>query len=176
MLAPPPFTTVESKLPALWPLLMTELYAARYHNKCLMSPYTERYVLYPTPLRAKFLWEHRHRDFNTLWWRVEVGHLPFKKVVRTWIARRMRQAFRTALYQQGFDAQGRPLPAAEIQGKEIPSRRSGIAGTVAITATDKTKKASDVQIQKEMNAVVEKLVTVARKTLPSGTAASQKLD
>jgi hypothetical protein len=57
------------------------------------------------------MWENRSK--NELWWRVninvELGN--YKRVVRSWAARRARSAFRQALAHHGLDPLGHPLPS-----------------------------------------------------------------
>lgn len=83
----------------------------RYHAKPIIPPVARRYLGSPVhPLRPKIAHMYEHRDPNTLWWRVSVSQLtPFKRVVRSWCARRARAAFKQALKQQGLDRSGRPL-------------------------------------------------------------------
>lgn len=83
----------------------------RYQASPIIPPVARRYLGSPVhPLRPKIAHMYEHRDPNTLWWRVSVSQLTqFKRVVRSWCARRARTAFEQALKQQGLDRLGRPL-------------------------------------------------------------------
>ncbi|KAJ5733066.1 hypothetical protein N7533_013513 [Penicillium manginii] len=73
-----------------------------------------RYLTAPGhPLRPKIAHMWNNRSKNELWWRVninvELG--SYKRVVRSWAARRTRSAFQQALAHHGLDPLGHPLPS-----------------------------------------------------------------
>ena len=55
--------------------------------------------------------KHRYdnRPTDCLWWSVSANPLGGKKVIRSWTARRVRQAIIEALKARGFDRDGRPV-------------------------------------------------------------------
>lgn len=93
----------------------------RYCPENTIPPIAQRYLASPVhPIRPKISHICANRDPNTLWWRVSVSPLgDFKRVVRSWSARRGRMAFRQALKNQGYDELGKPLPDSPIS-REYP--------------------------------------------------------
>lgn len=92
----------------------------RYNSKPIISPIASRYLQSPVhPIQPKIAHLYKHRDRNTLWWRVSVSQLThLKRVVRSWCARRSRIAFEQALKKQGFDRLGIPIAGPECAQKE----------------------------------------------------------
>ena len=88
----------------------------RYCPQNTIPPIAQRYLASPVhPIRPKISHIYANRDQNTLWWRVSVSPLgDFKRVVRSWSARRGRIAVRQALKNQGYDELGKPLPDSPI--------------------------------------------------------------
>lgn len=91
----------------------SDSFMVRYSPRHTIPMVANRYLTVPLhPLRPKIahMWDNRSK--NELWWRVninvELG--SYKRVVRSWAARRARSAFRQALEHHGLDPLGRPLP------------------------------------------------------------------
>ncbi|CAG8018735.1 unnamed protein product [Penicillium salamii] len=95
----------------------TDTFVVRYWTKNNIPPVAARYLGAPIhPIRPKIVHMLAHRDKNTLWWRVSVNKLlPYKRVVRSWCARRVRIAFEEALRQQGLDRLGKRIPESSAQ-------------------------------------------------------------
>ncbi|KAL1983383.1 hypothetical protein VTN96DRAFT_10442 [Rasamsonia emersonii] len=145
-------------LPRLKTIKNTSQFVLRYFPRCIMTPIAARYVAIDThPLRPKILHMYANRDPNTLWWRVSVNHLPLKRVVRLWCARRARKAFRQALEERGFDHEGRPI---KKEGSSSPT--VGLKGTVEIIVNQRSIKEGLPAVQEEMASLVDSLVQVAQ--------------
>lgn len=87
-------------------------FMVRFNPKHTIPTVASRYLTVPGhPIRPKIahMWDNRSK--NELWWRVninvELGN--YKRVVRSWAARRARSAFRQALAHHGLDPLGHPL-------------------------------------------------------------------
>ncbi|KAL1968661.1 hypothetical protein VTN77DRAFT_1487 [Rasamsonia byssochlamydoides] len=145
-------------VPRLKPIKSTNQFVLRYSPQCGMTPIAARFVQSEThPLRPKILHMYANRDRNTLWWRVSVNHLPLKRVVRSWCARRARTAFKQALEERGFDPEGRPLK------KEEPSSQTvGLKGTVEIVVNQRSIKEELPAVKEEMASLVDSLVRAAQ--------------
>jgi hypothetical protein len=152
-------------LPSLKTIRYTPQFVLRYHPECLMTPIAARYVqIEMHPLRPKILHLYGNKDPNTLWWRVSTGHLPLRRVVRSWIARRARAAFREALRVRGFQSDGRPLVGSDVKGQRGSRQLTGLVGTADIHLNMRTTRAEDSEVQREMLSLVDSLRSHARRT------------
>jgi hypothetical protein len=137
----------------------TKQFVLRYYPKGIMTPVAARYAGVEThPLRPKILHMYANRDPNTLWWKVSVNHLPLKKVVRSWAARRVRSAFREALKERGFDHEGRCI----VQEGSSSSQTAGLKGTADIIVNQCSIREESAAVQEEMASLVDTLVRVAQ--------------
>lgn len=127
----------------------------RYNQKAVIPRVAERYLRAPLhPIRPKIAHMYEHRDPNTLWWNVTVLQLAqFKKVVRSWSARRARIAFELALKQQGFDKLGIPLgPSKDMQEERF-------TGTLDIIVRPSCVKESFETIQQDTHRLLESILS-----------------
>lgn len=89
-------------------------FMVRYNPRHTIPVIASRYLTSPGhPLRPKISHTWDERSKNELWWRVninlELGN--YKRVVRSWAARRARIAFKGAFAHHGLDPLGHPLPS-----------------------------------------------------------------
>jgi hypothetical protein len=110
----------------------------------------------PHPLepRIKYLYETRERGI--LWWSVthsEVYHL--KRVVRSWCARRLRNAFRDALRDRGFDEDGRLL-VLDSNGNII-DKKNRLKGTLELRMRNRLVEAKYVDVVEQAGRIVDEL-------------------
>ncbi|KAI1913418.1 hypothetical protein LOZ61_002750 [Ophidiomyces ophidiicola] len=91
-----------------------------------------RYIAdFDHPIRPKVVHTYLNRERGILWWSVVDGSLVVRKgVVRSFWARRVRRAFRTALEQRGYDAEGRKL-IRDTKGNVVAKEKS-LKGTLEI--------------------------------------------
>ncbi|OQE17889.1 hypothetical protein PENSTE_c019G01816 [Penicillium steckii] len=90
-------------------------FLVRYNPRHTIPTIASRYLTAPGhPLRPKIshMWDIRSKD--ELWWRVNIDLQlsRYKRVIRSWAARRARLAFTQALAHHGLDTTGHPLPSA----------------------------------------------------------------
>lgn len=134
----------------------TSQFTLRYNPHQVPSPTALLYMTSPSnPLRPKITHMYATRDRNTLWWRVSVNQLSFKKVVRSWCARRVRAAFRQALLDRGFDGEGRKIVQDAEGGPKV---ETGLKGTAEIIVHPASIKAEHADVQKEINSLVDTLL------------------
>jgi hypothetical protein len=109
---------------------------------------------HPLEPRIKYLYETRERGI--LWWSVahsEVYHL--KRVVRSWCARRLRNAFREALRDRGFDEDGRLL-VLDSSGNII-DRKKRLKGTLELRMRNPLVDAKYVDVVEQAGRIVDEL-------------------
>ena len=82
---------------------------------------------------------------KTLWWNANSNAVVAKKVVRSWMSRRLRDAMRAALKTHGLDHLGRAVG---------PEARP-ISGTLQLHALGHLATAKFVDVQKEAELLVE---------------------
>ncbi|MCJ1476041.1 Chitin synthase, class 5 [Lambiella insularis] len=75
-----------------------------------------------------------------------------KKVVRSWINRRLRRAVVEALRANGFDAEGR------LAGGEDGDPRPGIKGTLVVHAQSAAQRAKFVQLKTQIELIVKEIL------------------
>lgn len=119
-----------------------------FSDKVRIPPYAARYLASSfSPLYPKLTQIYAQRDPNTLWWRVSVGQLhDFKRVVRSWSARRARIAFKEALKKQGFDEAGRRIDSTDQRGP--------LAGSFEIHLRRPSLEQSFQEIQKDSESLL----------------------
>lgn len=127
----------------------------RYNNKPVLSNIGARYLLSPVhPLYPKIAHLYKHRDRNTLWWRVSHTQLSsLKRVVRSWCTRRARIAFEQALKQQGFDRLGIPIAGSECAQKER------LTGTLDIVIRPPCVRESFETVQQDTHHLLESILS-----------------
>lgn len=82
---------------------------------------------------------------EVLWWNVSSNTVVAKKVVRSWLSRRLRVAMRNALKSKGLDEHGRATQAGATP----------IAGTLQLHALGPLVMAKMVDVQREAERVVD---------------------
>jgi hypothetical protein len=109
---------------------------------------------------------YANRSRETLWWRIAVNHLPLKRVVRSWCARRVRRAFRQALNERGYDPGGRRigLDVSDAQGTRLEQVRpeAGLRGTAEVIVLKSLVNQSFPAVQQELTMLVDALLRVAK--------------
>jgi hypothetical protein len=103
------------------------------------------------PLKQHLLKRYAVREEVPLWWSCvttrEVGHTD--RVVRSWLARRTRNAFKESLRKKGYDTNGRPLLES---GNE-----ANIFGTANLSVKREAMKLSFVELVKQTDVAVTKM-------------------
>lgn len=116
------------------------------------------------------------RPKKGLWWHVTTDKTAGpKRVVRSWVRRRLMNAFSTALKDRGVDEHGKLLPAV---GKEEKYRRSpvflemekrgeevSLEGSMRLHAEKSMLTAKYVDFKKEVDAVVDALLMARERAL-----------
>ena len=142
-------------------LASTKSLVLRYTPKDAIPTVGLRYLNIPLhPLRPKIAHMYEHRDRNTLWWRVSVHPLmQFRRVVRSWSARRARFAFKQALKERGFDGEGRKI-LDNGQGTDTTTvgTSESLTGSCEIIVREQCIKEEYPQIQEEMSSLVDTLL------------------
>ncbi|KAE8349012.1 hypothetical protein BDV28DRAFT_142097 [Aspergillus coremiiformis] len=139
----------------------TKQFTLRYVPKHVISPIASRYLASPiNPIRFKIQHLYAQRDRNTLWWRVSVQHLQqHKRVVRSWCARRVRLAFRRALKERGFDAEGQRI-GSDMDGNIGTSegKNDNLIGSIDIYVRSQCVQEAYSVVQADMNSLVDSLL------------------
>lgn len=138
-----------------------------YNPENQISPIAARYLAIPFhPIQPKIAHMWANRDRNALWWRVNTSQLqPFKRVVRSWCARRARIAFQEALQKRGLDALGRPLPS------KASKQAQALTGSLEICLHQDTRDCSFSSLQ---NDVLRSLDKVLKNQASNDSDPSQK--
>jgi hypothetical protein len=103
------------------------------------------------PLTPAVLKRYALRQATPLWWSCvatrEAGHSD--RVVRSWLARRTRNAFAESLKKRGFDTDGRRLPGSGNQ--------ADLFGTASFSVLRLAAKLPYVELIKQTDIVVSKI-------------------
>ncbi|EAW08854.1 uncharacterized protein ACLA_097960 [Aspergillus clavatus NRRL 1] len=145
-------------------LKTTNYFVMRYVPQTKIPPVAARYLGSNTnPIRVKVQDMYTHRNPETLWWRVSLQPLQsFKRVVRSWGARRARLAFRQALAARGFDPEGRRL-VSQAQGSETEQQSlQGLKGSLEFIVRPQSVKDEYAAVRKEMDYLLHTLLTHLR--------------
>lgn len=132
-----------------------------------IPPVAARYLATPChPIHPKVAYMCANRDRNTLWWRVNIGHLQlFKRVVRSWCARRARIAFQEALQKRGLDKLGRPFPS------DASKQARGLTGSLELCLRPDTRDQSFKSLQNDalrfLDEVLKKQASTGNDSLHS---------
>lgn len=142
----------------------TNLYSIRYDPRALVPPVAKRYLGAPFhPIRPKVAHMYDTRDQNTLWWRVAIYPLQqYRRVVRSWSARRTRLAFEQALEARGFDREGRRI-SNNARGTEKTKMGGNLTGSFEIIVREETIREQYPTIQKEMSSALDALLRAKRQ-------------
>ncbi|KAJ5887477.1 hypothetical protein N7495_007518 [Penicillium taxi] len=132
-------------IPAKWMTAGSAALVVRYSPTHIIPPVAQRYLTSPVhPIGPKIAYMYANRDRKTLWWRVSVSPLhQFKRVVRSWCARRVRIAFESALNKRGIDKLGHPLPS------DAPRRKQSLIGSLEVIARPPCVQQSFTDLQKD---------------------------
>jgi chitin biosynthesis protein CHS5 len=149
----------------------TSQFLLRYSPRHLIPPVAMRYMAAKYhPIRPKILHMYANRDKSALWWRVSINHLPLKRVVRSWCARRVRRAFREALGERGYDHEGRRIQ----QDNQESSAEVGLNGTAEIMVHQQSIKQDYSSVREECLILVDTLVQMVRGSQPPVRASHEK--
>ncbi|KAF9884772.1 hypothetical protein FE257_001262 [Aspergillus nanangensis] len=150
-------------------LASTKQFTLRYVPKHVIPPVAARYLGSPVhPIRPKIFHMYATRDRNTLWWRVSVKPIQgFRRVVRSWCARRARLAFRQALKDRGFDAEGRRMRSESSgEGGSTPERNDDyIHGSLEIVVQPQSVQEDMTVVQTDMHHLVDVLIEKTKAPL-----------
>ena len=152
MAVPPHLVTGLKKAPGL----KLSLFRCHYVSGNYLSRIATR-NLHPAahqPLAPKTKDLYRGRERGTLWWSVTIQTVPSstKRVVRSWGARRVRQAFRQALRERGFDKAGKKLVLDEAGN--VVGRRKCLEGTMELRILPKLILAKYTSVMDEARRTV----------------------
>ncbi|KAL4993797.1 hypothetical protein BDV10DRAFT_178122 [Aspergillus recurvatus] len=136
------------------------LYIARFSPNQIISPIAHRYLTARVnPITPKIQYICDNRDRNTLWWRVSVSALvSYKRVVRSWVARRARAAFQQELKERGFDAEGRRLDPGTPRSAAAHGFSGNMKGTLNIDLDPAIISATFPMIREEMRSTMNALI------------------
>lgn len=143
----------------------------RYSPKNHIPPVAARYLAAPLhPIYPKISHMWAQRDRSILWWRVNTQQLrPFKRVVRSWCARRARIAFQEALHTRGLDKLGRPISS------EASNQTQGLKGSLEVILRPETRDLSFESLQQDalghLDSVLQK--NADTRNAPSSRKGSQ---
>ena len=146
------------------PGLKLSLFSCHYAPGNYLPPIATRNLLPGAhqPLAPKIRDLYKDRERETLWWSVTIYMLPSstKRAVRSWAARRVRQAFRQALWERGFDEAGKKLV---LDGAgNVVDRRKCLEGTMELRILQKLILAKYTSVMYEARRTVGFLEKAAR--------------
>ena len=126
----------------------------RFNPQHTLPPVARRYLNSPVhPIRPKIAHMWNNRDRNTLWWRVSTSQLQsFKRVVRSWCARRTRIAFKEALKHHSFDSLGAPLSTTDFK------QQDALIGTLELIIRPSLVNQSHESLQRDTNHLLAKIL------------------
>ncbi|PLB38989.1 uncharacterized protein BDW47DRAFT_104060 [Aspergillus candidus] len=146
----------------------------RYSPQTLIPPVAQRYLDLPVhPLRPKIQHMYDNRDPETLWWRVSLHQFgQYKRVVRSWTARRARVAFREALKQHGFDEAGKRLEPGTTGYGCMDSPNGGLKGSLEVIVRLESIDEPFAEVQSDMHSSFDQLVDKTRVLGSQGVTSS----
>lgn len=137
----------------------TKQFYLRWSPKTVVPPVAARYLgAQSHPIRPKIAHMYANRDPNTLWWRVQTNGLDHKRVVRSWVARRVRNAFRIALRDRGYDGDGRRIYQSTDTAEPASQQEPGLKGSVEIVVRPESIKEKFTEVLQESNSLVDTVV------------------
>lgn len=125
-------------------------FTLRFRNIHAFTTIRSRFLDLPDqhPLAPLMLKRYAAREAVPLWWdciaKRAVGQSD--RVVRSWLARRIRNAFKESLNQKGYDANGRPLPGSGNQ--------AALFGTASFSVQREATTRSFADLVRETDIVV----------------------
>lgn len=133
------------------------LFTFKFTPKSVIPSFASRYLaLRQSPIYPKIKFQCDNRDPNTLWWRVNsIQILGEKRVVRSRVTRKVRDAFVYELKARGFDDKGRRLDSNIASTDGI---HGNMRGTVTITILPGSLQGSFPAFRKEMKPKVDELM------------------
>lgn len=149
----------------------TKQFTLRYVQKHVIPPVAARYLgSHIHPIRPKIHHLYANRDRDTLWWRVSIKQIQgYKRVVRSWSARRVKIAFRQALKERGFDAEGRrlqPEPGNDTHQNAPEGKEDNLTGSLEIIVHPQSILESYSAVQSDMHSLLNSLMD-KKLTAPS---------
>ncbi|KAA8643429.1 hypothetical protein EYZ11_012655 [Aspergillus tanneri] len=135
----------------------SKLFNLRFSPKNFPPPVANRYIGSRThPIRPKILHMYENRDPRSLWWYLSNQRtMPYTKVVRSWCMRRTREAFRQALRERGFNADGRRI-ATDPRGTGTPvDGYDYLQGSVELSISPEIVRESYATVKAEMDSIVD---------------------
>ena len=137
-------------------------YASQY--KAFINLRVQEDIQHPLNEVQKRLYQERKRE--GLWWHVTVGvNLSKAKVVRSWVRRRMQNAFVEELRERGIEQDGRLLGTGRgVERHGIPAKviqqygNVSLMGSVRLHANPSVVTAKYTDVRKETGVVVEALL------------------
>ncbi|GAE00229.1 conserved hypothetical protein [Paecilomyces variotii No. 5] len=137
----------------------TKQFHLRWSQKTVVPPVAARYLgAQSHPIRPKIAHMYANRDPDTLWWRVQTNSLDHKRVVRSWCARRVRNAFRKALRDRGYDGEGRRISQSTDAVEPSSQPEPGLKGSVEIVVRPESIKEKFTEVLKESSSLVDTVV------------------
>ncbi|KLJ11894.1 hypothetical protein EMPG_12947 [Blastomyces silverae] len=134
--------------------------------------------LYGLRPKIDYMWATREK--GQLWWSTctQSDIASERSVIRSWCARRVRNAFRDALKERGYDKTGRRIPDIEHreqqkphqrrQAGQPPSRLEALEGTLEIHFRLAVKAAKYTDIVREAGVVIERIETYLKRARRTG--------
>jgi len=119
------------------------------------------------PLFKKTIRNYERRDYSGLWWSATTSSHKQKRVIRSWVCRRVRQAFCEALESRGLDKYGKALvvaPAAGFSNAKRTKKLPDLYGTLRIGASEQTATAKYEELRKECDVLVDALLNLCKRT------------
>lgn len=142
----------------------TKQFHMRWSPKTFVPPVAARYIgAQSHPIRPKIVHMYANRDPNTLWWRVQTNGLDHKRVVRSWCARRVRNAFRKALHDHGYDGEGRRILQDMDETQSSSQGELDLKGSVEIVVRPELIKEKFPEVLKETDSLVETIVRLSNE-------------
>ncbi|KAF2499291.1 hypothetical protein BU16DRAFT_523794 [Lophium mytilinum] len=126
------------------------------------------------PLYKKTIRRYEQRDTSGLWWSATTPTFGKKKVVRSWVLRRIRQAFSEALEARGLDKDGKP--EAGIGNEAHEQKLLSLYGTLRIGADDRASTVKYEELRKECDELVSAVMNLCsrdKKTVDSSSTIPQ---
>ncbi|PGH11397.1 hypothetical protein AJ79_04898 [Helicocarpus griseus UAMH5409] len=126
-----------------------------------------------TILRPKLEHMWANREMGTLWWSIP-KHSDItveRKVIRSWCARRARNALRQALRERGYDGVGRRIGGGDGDGKDARGLE-GLRGSLELWVRREVKRAKYEALVRACGVIVDSIEGYLREgkdKLPNGS-------
>ncbi|KAL4883871.1 hypothetical protein BJY04DRAFT_183408 [Aspergillus karnatakaensis] len=141
-----------------------------YSNHYFTPPHAQRYLLqWFHPVRPKIQHMCDNRSKNALWWRVSTKEIvPWKRVIRSWCARRVRSVFEEELKERGYDAEGNRLRISSRDPAFGPLPSRDLRGSVTLYIQPECITQKYPALREHMKSLVDHLVAQQGKQAPRG--------